>query len=213
MKILELQEENERLHTRHQEALAGAEQHDAAIQAMEARMESQYSELSAKVEKLEAQQQSLVPAKQTTISNNTINNTININVYAFEDTPLPKKKDVMPLLKEPQQALPRYFHRKHLLDPRARNIKLVGDDKMSIYSTDRSGVRKWTTRDRKPMLTEIVERLIDDLTHTFATPRDDGWKQWKAYCSDEGLTYSNPEEMEAFIEAERQIEGQLAKVV
>ena len=218
LEIFELREENERLRAQYQEAQAGAEHSNAALQALAERMEAKYTQLAEKVEKLEAQQQALVlSAKPTTVStvNNTVNNNnITINIYTYKETPLPKKNEVLALLKTPSQALPSYFQRKHLSDPKTRNLKLVGNDKMSVYSKDRAGVSKWTTRERRPMLTQIVERLIDDLLTEYESPRDEGWKQWKAYCSAEGLNpvhWSHPEAMEAFQAAERQIEIQLAK--
>lgn len=200
-----LQQEVERLRAQQRDAAERADQErDAALRALELK----YSQLAEKVDKIEAAQQALVPAKQTTI-NNTVNNTININIYPFEETPLPKKQEVLALLQSPARALPSYFYRKHLANPKTCNLKLVGDDKMSVYSKDRTGVRKWTTRDRKPMLTKIVERLIDDLTKAFESPRDEGWKNWRRYCSDTGLNWSHPETLEEFQDAERQIEMQL----
>ena len=144
------------------------------------------------------------------LDSDNVNNTINIRIYTYEDTPLPTKKDVMAILREPRRALPNYFQRKHLSDPKTRNIRWVDGDKLSIYDMDRSaGVRKWKTTDKKPLLKRIVGRLIEDLTNDFESPKDDNWKRWRAYCSGEGLTWRDPEEMPAFQEAERQIECQL----
>ena len=216
LKVVEpLQQEIERLRGLQQDAAACIEQQrDAALKELQAK----YTQLAEKVEKLETQQQALVvSAKPTTVStvNNTVNNNnITINIYTYKETPLPRRKEVLALLQTPSQALPSYFQRKHLSDPKTRNLKLVGNDKMSVYSKDRTGVSKWTTRERRPMLTQIVGRLIDDLLTEYESPRDEGWKQWKAYCSSEGLHpvhWSHPEAMEAFQAAERQIESQLAK--
>lgn len=205
-----LQQENERLRAQQRDA---AERAEEAMRALEERMEAKYSLLAEKVEKLEAQQQALVPAKQTTITtNNTVNNNIHIHLHAYEDTPLPKRVEVLALLKNAQTALPNYLNAKHLSNPKCRNIKLVGDDKVAVYSRDReSGVSKWKTRERKPTLTRLVGRLIDDLTKRYESPRDEGWRAWKAHCSETGLNWSQREGMDAFKVAERQVEDRLAE--
>ena len=198
-----LQQEIDRLRTQQQAVID--EQRDAAMRALEERMEAKYSLLADKVDELEAQQQALVPAKQTINNNN-----IHIHIHAYENTPFPNKKEVLALMKSPRSALPNYLVAKHLSNPKCRNIKLVGDDRVAIYSRDReSGVSKWKTRERKPTLTRIVGRLIDDLTKQYESPRDEGWKSWKAHCSDTGLNWSDREGMDAFKEAERQIEDRL----
>jgi hypothetical protein len=209
LKIMVLKEENERLRAQHAEALAGMEKRDAALQALEERMEAKMeARLAETVEKFEAQLHALVP-KQTTI-NNTVNNNIHIHLHAYENTPRPSKKEVLALMKSPRSALPNYLGAKHFANPKCRNIKLVGDDKVAIYSRDReSGISKWKTRERKPTLTRIVVRLIDDLTTHYVSPRDDGWKAWKEHCSSTGLNWANREGMDAFKEAERQIEDRL----
>ena len=76
LRVIEpLKRENERLRTLHQDATERAElQRDAAVQALQ----EQYSQLAAKVEKLEELQRAIVPSQQTTIQNQTVNNTINI---------------------------------------------------------------------------------------------------------------------------------------
>lgn len=202
-----LQQELERLRAQQQDAAERADQQrDAALNELQ----TKYLLLAEKVERLEAQQQALVPAKSTTIHNNTITNKITINIYTYEETPLPTRKEVLALLNTPSHSLPNYFQRKHLSDPKTRNIKLVGDDKVAIYSRDReSGVSKWKTRERKPTLTRIVGRLIDDLTERYEAPRDKDWTVWKAHCSRTGLNWLQREEMDAFKEAERQIEDRL----
>lgn len=202
-----LRQENERLRAHQRDATERAEE---AMRVLEERMEAKYSLLAEKVEKLESQQQAVVPSKHTTIHNNTVNNNIHIHLHAYENTPFPNKKEVLALMKSPRSALPNYLVAKHLSNPKCRNIKLVGDNMVAIYSRDRvSGVPKWKTRERKPTLTRIVGRLIDDLTKHYEAPRNEDWKAWKEHCSSTGLNWSDREGMAAFKDATRQIEDRL----
>lgn len=209
LQILELQEENRRLREQHAEMLAGAEQRDAAIQALEARMHEQYAQLAAKVERLEEQQRAIVSAQQTTIQNQTVNNnTININIYPYEKTPLPPRSTVS--FSNPPAVIPTYFGQKHLGAPKTRNLKVV-DGKMSVYTKDRaSGIVKWVERDKRATLASIVSDILEDLYEEYASPKNAAWQGWRQWAVAEGLRgFSEPETMEAFKTAVDQIECKL----
>ena len=170
LRVIEpLQRENERLRTLQQDAT------ERAVQALQ----EQYSKLAAKVERLEEQQRAIVPAQQTTIHNQTVNNTININIYPYESTPVPPRRNVIPVFSNPPAAIPMYFGKKHLEGPKTRNLKIV-DGKMSIYTKDRtSGIVKWVERDKRAMLATIVSDIIFDLYEEHALPKNKEWQGWR----------------------------------
>ena len=149
---------------------------------------------------------------QTVINNQVVNNQVNnitINIYPYEKTPLPPRKTVVPVFRNPPAAIPTYFGQKHLAGPKTRNVKIV-DGRMSVYTKDRaSGVAKWVERDKKAMLTSIVSDLLLDLYEDYASPKTAEWQQWRTWAVDEGLKFSHPETMDAFKAAVDQIESKL----
>lgn len=191
---LPLQDEVERLRTLHADAVESAEaQRDAIVRALEERMNNmadEQAQLQQKVAAVEAKIQSIVPTQTT---NNTFNNTMHVHLYGYEQTPLPKMKELLELLSDPPTAVPNFFARKHLTDPKTRNVKITDGQgaRMSIYRKDESGVCKWQEGDRKKMLTKVVSRIIDDISR-YQSPSDKRWVQWRRYCSEMGINWQEP---------------------
>ena len=212
-----LQQEVDRLRSLQDEAAASAaRQREDTIERLERRLaaqEEQHAELVATVAAMDARMQALVPGTVNNIQNNTINTTININIHPYEKTPLPPRKTVASVFKQPAASIPTYFGQKHLAGPKTRNLRITDarGSKMSVYTRDRrSGVNKWVERDRRDMLIDIVRDIVCDLYEEFSSPKDPTWKAWRQWAVAEGLKgYSEAHEMDAFKSAVDQIEQKI----
>ena len=179
-------------------------------------MQEEQKRLTSTVSEIQKQLQAIVPSR-TTI-NNTVNNTVHIHIYPFGSTPLPLRRDVIAILRDPSSSLPAYFGLKHMSDPKRRNVKLItvdGTTKISIYKKDmRTGLLGWKAYDRKQTLETLVNGCLDDLNHKFEAPNSTVWGNWRRWAADEGLRgYRDPEKYEAFQSAECEIERMLIERV
>jgi hypothetical protein len=210
--IKPLQEENERLRAVNSQATATTTQCSAALEALEERMERRYSQLEGMMNRMQSQLEAIVPARQTTINNTTVH----IHIYAFPETPLPKRKDVFELLLDPPNSLPAYFQLKHLSEARRRNVILETADSrtISVYQKDRaSGVVKWNRYNRASVLDNLVNCCLEDLIKLDAH-QNAGWKLWRRWCTAEGLIgYTSPEMSDAYETAKRDIEMRLVESI
>lgn len=193
---------------------SAAQRREEAIERLERRLATQAEQqavLVSTVAAMETRLQAFVPAS-TTI-NNVQNNQIIINICPYEKTPVPPRKTVTGIFKQPNASIPAYFGHKHLSAPKTRNLRITDahGSKMSVYTRDRhSGLSKWVERDRKGMLVDIVRDIIFDLHDELSAPKDPAWEGWRRWAFSEGLKgYSNAHEMEAFQSAVHQIEQKI----
>lgn len=176
---------------------------------VERRIQTQMDDLRTtfqrQLDHLQTTVNALVPATQTTINNVAIQ----INLCAFEDTPLPSAKKVKSLFDDPWSSVPTYFELKHGTQPSSRNLKITdknGTTTISVYTKGKGGNLMWVEKDKAATLDTLVDKLIGELWDKFNGRKHEEFDRW---CINEGLLQANNRDYPAFKTAEKSIHSML----
>ena len=127
-------------------------------------------ELTSKIEELER--------RGTTI--NVTNNLTNINIIAYGQEPTPNLKDVLPLLRPPEESVARYIELKHFSRPETSNMRISNkrSKTMQVVEEDVNRRLRWREKDRKATIEKLVEQNLEELVDLHGAEQIFLWKNW-----------------------------------
>ena len=161
--------------------------------------------LQAEIDKLTAENEEL-RKRPTTINN--YNNSVNVNILAYGQEPLPDARDVRSILLPPENSVARYIALKHFRDPSTSNLRISNKKSktIQIVEADVNNDLRWTEKNRKEMIEKMVDDNLDELTDTHGAARLERWKRW--YQSS-GLEEPGYDKTEAYKRIQRDVENML----
>lgn len=109
-----------------------------------------------------------------------VNNNLTINILAYGNEPLPKIGEVLQILKPPEESIARYIELKHFRNPETANLRIRNkrSGTIQIVQEDAKKRLRWTEKDKKEMIEQLVERNLDELTDTHGAERIEKWRNW-----------------------------------
>ena len=134
-------------------------------------------ELRCKTEDLARKNEELA-RRSTTI--NVTNNLTNINIIAYGQEPTPNLKDVLPLLRPPEESVARYIELKHFSRPETSNMRISNkrSKTMQVVEEDVNRRLRWREKDRKATIEKLVEQNLEELVDLHGAEQIFLWKNW-----------------------------------
>lgn len=144
--------------------------------------------------------------RPTTINN--YNNSVNVNILAYGQEPLPDTRDVRSILLPPENSVARYIALKHFRDPSTCNLRISNKKSKTIQvvEPDVNNDLRWTEKNRKEMIEKMVDENLDELTETHGAARLERWKRW--YQSS-GFEEPGYDKTEAYKRIQQDVENML----
>ena len=142
-------------------------------------LEQMLSEKQSEIDTLSAENEEL-RKRPTTINNNYNNNSVNVNILAYGQEPLPDTKDVCSILFPPENSVARYIELKHFRDPNTSNLRISNKKSktMQVLEPDVNNRLRWTEKNRKEMIEKMVDDNLEELTDTHGAAKVARWKRW-----------------------------------
>lgn len=167
-------------------------------------LEQTLSEKQAEIDKLTAENEEL-RQRPTTIN---YNNSVNVNILAYGQEPLPDARDVRNILLPPENSVARYIALKHFRDPSTSNLRISNKKSKTIQvvEPDVNNALRWTEKNRKEMIEKMVDDNLDELTETHGASKLERWKRW--YKSS-GLEDSGYDKTDAYKRIQQDVENML----
>jgi hypothetical protein len=160
--------------------------------------------LQAEIDKLTKENDEL-RKRPTTIN---YNNSVNVNILAYGQEPLPNTRDVRKILLPPETSIARYIALKHFRDPSTSNLRISNKKSKTIQvvEPDVNSQLRWTEKDKKEMIEKLVDENIDELTETHGAAKVDQWRRW---YESSGLEEPGYDKTDAYKRIERDVENML----
>ena len=167
-------------------------------------LEQALSEKQTEIDKLTKENDEL-RRRPTTIN---YNNSVNVNILAYGQEPLPDTRDVRNILLPPETSIARYIALKHFRDPSTSNLRISNKKSKTIQvvEPDVNNDLRWTEKNRKEMIEKLVDENLDELTETHGAPKVDQWRRW---YESSGLEVPGYDKTEAYKRIEREVENML----
>ena len=111
---------------------------------------------------------------------NVQNNNVTVNIVAYGQEPLPSMEEVLAILKPPESSVAKYIELKHFRRPETANLRIRNKRSrtMQVVEVDTNKMLRWTEKDRKRMIEQMVEANLDELTETHGAERVATWRSW-----------------------------------
>lgn len=147
-----------------------------------ARLSAENAHLSAENERL-VQEASELHARLDESRNarpNVQNNNVTVNILAYGQEPLPSVEEVLAILKPPETSVARYIELKHFRRPETANLRIRNKRSrtMQVVEEDTSKRLRWTEKDRKKMIEQMVDANLEELTETHGAEKVASWRSW-----------------------------------
>ena len=168
-------------------------------------LEQALSEKQAEIDKLTKENDEL-RRRPTTINYN--NNSVNVNILAYGQEPLPNTHDVRNILLPPETSIARYIALKHFRDPSTSNVRISNKKAKTIQvvEPDVNSQLRWTEKNRKEMIEKMVDENIDELTETHGAAKVERWRRW---YETSGLEEPGYDKTDTYKRIERDVENML----
>tara|TARA_B110001450_G_scaffold79537_1_gene75431 strand:- start:5599 stop:6240 length:642 start_codon:yes stop_codon:yes gene_type:complete len=168
-------------------------------------LEQALSEKQAEIDKLTKENGEL-RGRPTTINYN--NNSVNVNILAYGQEPLPNTHDVRNILLPPETSIARYIALKHFRDPSTSNVRISNKKAKTIQvvEPDVNSQLRWTEKNRKEMIEKMVDENIDELTETHGAAKVERWRRW---YETSGLEEPGYDKTDTYKRIERDVENML----
>jgi hypothetical protein len=168
-------------------------------------LEQTLSEKQAEIDKLTKENEEL-RRRPTTINYN--NNSVNVNILAYGQEPLPDTHDVRNILLPPETSIARYIALKHFRDPSTSNVRISNKKAKTIQvvEPDVNSQLRWTEKNRKEMIEKMVDENIDELTETHGAAKVERWRRW---YETSGLEEPGYDKTDTYKRIERDVENML----
>ena len=139
--------------------------------------------LAGKAEELTRQNDALIRKNEelgSTTINVTNNLTNNINIIAYGHEPTPDLKDVLSLLRPPEESVARYIELKHFSRPETSNMRISNkrSKTMQVVEEDVNRRLRWREKDRKATIEKLVEHNLEELVDVHGAEKVFLWKSW-----------------------------------
>lgn len=152
-------------------------------------LESEHARLSAENARLLAENERLVQEnaelharldESRNARPNVQNNNVTVNILAYGEEPLPSVEEVLAILKPPENSVAKYIELKHFRRPETANLRIRNKRfrTMQVVEEDTSKRLRWTEKDRKKMIEQMVEANLDELIETHGAERVASWRNW-----------------------------------
>lgn len=167
-------------------------------------LEQALSEKQAEIDKLTKENDEL-RRRPTTIN---YNNSVNVNILAYGQEPLPDTRDVRNILLPPETSIARYIALKHFRDPSTSNVRISNKKAKTIQvvEPDVNSQLRWTEKNRKEMIEKMVDENIDELTETHGAAKVERWRRW---YETSGLEEPGYDKTDTYKRIERDVENML----
>jgi hypothetical protein len=144
--------------------------------------------------------------RPTTINYN--NNSVNVNIVAYGQEPLPNTRDVLSILLPPENSIARYIALKHFRDPSTTNLRISNKKSKTIQvvEPDVNHDLRWTEKNRKDIIEKMVDDNLEELTDTHGAAKLERWKRW--YKSS-GLDESGYDKTDVYKRIQQDVENML----
>ena len=168
-------------------------------------LEQALSEKQSEIDKLTAENEEL-RKRPTTINYN--NNSVNVNILAYGQEPLPDTRDVRNILLPPETSVARYIALKHFRDPSTCNLRISNKKSktLQVVEPDINNTLRWTEKNRKEMIEKMVDENLDELTERHGATKIERWRRW--YVSS-GLEEPGYDKTDAYKRMEQDVENML----
>jgi hypothetical protein len=113
-----------------------------------------------------------------------VSNTININICAFGKEPQIEREKVIPLLKMPADAVPKYIKMKHFDENGEGNVKILNERGkfIQVLEEDTNGIKRWVKRDKNKTISDMTELNLDELIEKYNAQKVVFFKHWYEAC-------------------------------
>lgn len=167
-------------------------------------LEQTLSEKQAEIDKLTKENDEL-RRRPTTIN---YNNSVNVNILAYGQEPLPDTRDVRNILLPPETSIARYIALKHFRDPSTSNVRISNKKSKTIQvvEPDVNSQLRWTEKNRKEMIEKLVDENLDELTETHGAAKVERWRRW---YETSGLEEPGYDKTDTYKRIERDVENML----
>ena len=156
------------------------QEHEAAILDIESKRDAEIARLQTENARLteELAAERARPIVTTTNIVNNDNRTINILPYGEE--PVPERKDVLPLLYNPERSVARYIEMKHFSSRETANMRIPNKRArtMQLVEQSRDGTKRWVDVDRKETIDKVTEENLIELTDVQDAEKVAVWRDW-----------------------------------
>ena len=138
-----------------------------------ARDQREKTQLKEEIASLRGRLQEARNARPTITNNNTI-------VLALGKEPLPSATDVMGILRPPERSVARYIELKHFAQPETCNVRITNKRArtLQVVAVDGSNTLRWTEREKKHVIEELVEVSLDELASAHGAKKVAAWEYW-----------------------------------
>tara|TARA_B110000046_G_C12990884_1_gene397778 strand:- start:1253 stop:1837 length:585 start_codon:yes stop_codon:yes gene_type:complete len=135
-------------------------------------------------------------------------NSVNVNIIAYGQEPLPDAQDVRNILLPPENSVARYIALKHFRDPSTSNLRIRNKKSKTIQvvEPDVNNHLRWTEKNRKEMIEKMVDDNLDELTETHGAAKLGRWKRW---YESSGLEEPGYDKTDAYKRVEQDVENML----
>ena len=105
---------------------------------------------------------------------------INVNILAHGQEPLPDTRDVLSLLRPPEESVARYIELKHFSRPETSNMRISNkrSKTMQVVEEDVNRRLRWREKDRKATIEKLVEHNLEELVDVHGAEKVFLWKSW-----------------------------------
>ena len=163
---------------RHQKSCKVFEWH-GKYQSLQEAHSAQVAELTAENERLVRE---LNSEKARPIVNNTtvVHDNRTINILPYGEEPVPARKDVLPLLYNPERSVARYIEMKHFSSRETANMRIPNKRArtMQLVEQGRDGTKRWVDVDRRETIERVTEVNLIELTDVQDAEQVPVWREW-----------------------------------
>ena len=93
---------------------------------------------------------------------------------------MPERKDVLPLLYNPERSVARYIEMKHFSSRETANMRIPNKRArtMQLVEQGRDGTKRWVDLDRKETIDKVTEENLIELTDMQDAEKVAVWRDW-----------------------------------
>ena len=108
---------------------------------------------------------------------------------------MPERKDVLPLLYNPERSVARYIEMKHFSSRETANMRIPNKRArtMQLVEQGRDGTKRWVDVDRKQTIDKVTEENLIELTDVQDAEKVAVWKDWYVNRGLKGEGYDRTE--------------------
>lgn len=155
-------------------------------------------------ENLQHANENIIKLTKQQKTTHTINNVVNINVSPFGFEPDLDRLEVISLLKNPCNSIPKYIELKHFQKGN-QNIKIqnLRSSQIQVVEDGEHG-KKWVYKDKLTTLTHLVDINLDELIDKYSA--DTICKAWKIWYEGNNLNKNGYENTPEFKRIVKEVE-------